>query len=300
MNWLNWILFKLTDQRGEVGDDDPPTTDPPVDDPPPLDPPATDPPPPQYASADDVKQIKEANQTLNDTLQRIQGTIDALANSQSQPSAAPSAPNFEDVSDEAIDGVLNEGKGASQIRKAWKADMRRMQADLDSKIAELQNFGITTLSEHGEQLAESQMPYRNNPRVKNIIDSELAKARKSNPELLSSPRIVKSIHDRVVGENMPLMVQDAVDEALRKSREPVIPSNPSNRTVRQPNFDNPDDIPTVEEYLGKDAAQALSFKAQSPDDYAKSLRRGLRTWGDFVKWNETEKAKLTSPSSGRA
>ena len=50
----NWLWFKLTEQRGEVGDgDDPPTTDPPVADPPAADPPA-DPPPPEYASTSDL------------------------------------------------------------------------------------------------------------------------------------------------------------------------------------------------------------------------------------------------------
>jgi len=184
-HWLSWILFKLTEQRGAVGDDDPPT-DPPADpsaDPPAADPPA-DPPPPQYASASDVNQIKESQQTLNNTLQRLQGTIEALSSRPASPSA-PATPSVEHVSDETPESNLNDGKGASNFRKAWKADMLKMKADLDSQIAQLQNFGITALSEHGEQLAEGQMPYRNNPRVKPALDAALVSARKSNPELPS-------------------------------------------------------------------------------------------------------------------
>ncbi len=302
MNWFNWLLFKLTDQSGKVGEDDPPPTDPPAIDPPAdpaADPPA-DPPPPQYASVSDVNQIKESQQSLNDTLQRLQGTIEAL-NSRPESPSAPTTPSIEDVSDETLDASLNDGKGAAHFRKAWKADMLRMKSDLDAQIAQLQNFGITALSEHGEQLAETQMPYRNNARVKNLIETELAKARKSNPELLSSPRIVQSIHDRVVGNNVGVIVQDAVDEALRKAREPVNPNLPPGRPGRTPQAPGSEgDIPTVEEYLGKEAAQALSFKGQSPDDYAKGLRRGLKNWGEFVKWDMTEKEKQTGNTSGRA
>ena len=87
-HWLTWLLFKLTEQRGEVRDGDPPAdppTDPPAD-PPAVDPPA-DPPPPQYASVTDVNQIKESQQALNDTLQRIQGTIEALNSRPVSPSS---------------------------------------------------------------------------------------------------------------------------------------------------------------------------------------------------------------------
>ena len=191
LNWLNWIIFKLLDQRGEVGEGDPPASDPPSTDspstdPPATDPPASDPPPPVAASADDVKQLKDSHQSLSDTLQRVQGALEALSSRPAATPASSSAPAVEDISDETLDGVLNEGKGASQIRKAWKADMAKMSASLDAKIEQLQSFGINALSEHGEQLAETHMPYKNHPRVKAALEGELVKARKSNPELLSS------------------------------------------------------------------------------------------------------------------
>jgi len=94
-----------------------------------------------------------------------------------------------------------------------------------------------------------------------------------------NPIVYKTAHDAVVGANLSTLVGEATEAAVRKVNEPVPDVSGGGR--RPGRVSGTDSVPTVEELMGPEAAQALAHRGLSADQHAQKL--GYANWAAYAK-----------------
>jgi hypothetical protein len=224
---------------------------------------------PQFVPVDDFKQQMAL---LNNTMSTLQEGIRAMsASRQSEPSREPALPP--DLTDEEINNALREGENPAKVIRRLVANTEaRFQSALEHRAKQIEDFGVTSISRLAAEAAKPKMKHY--PKYQKEIDGYVSQL---HPSQRTSPETYQVAHDVVVGQHIDEIVQEHIEADRRRRTAPVAqPGTSGGRgTTTQPQ------TPSVEELLGKEAAQELRARGKSADQYAQQW--GKKDWAEFAK-----------------
>lgn len=230
--------------------------------------------PPAWVPADEFKTFQA---TVNNTLGAITDTLgylrDAAARgAASSASPGPTAPAGTPISDQQFAEACQTGDAGT-----ISAYLKQREAALEAEhITPLRNTGLEAIAGLTKEHVTSTLPYYK--RWQKEIDAFVAQM-PAGVRLHAD--VYRTAHNAVVGQHTSELIAEATEAAIRQANDPKPePGRPSVQPGRQRGTGN--EVPTVEEYMGREAADALAFKGLSPDDFARKLGR-YKNWADYVK-----------------
>lgn len=248
-------------------------------------PPTPDPSPtPTFVPADEFKQFQS---TINTQFQQFQENFNAILANLNRPSAAAAAPVIEGIEDvplPELEQALNDGKGAEKFVKAINVAVKRLEGAFGKRVQELESTGLTAISELSKDAARADMPYY--PRFKKEIDAYVAAL---PAHLRTNKQIYVVAHNAIVGspENLGQILKEEREKILREAADPDAANLPTDINGRGKGKGE-NEIPTVEQLLGKEAADALVSINRSPDQHA--MRMGHKDWATFATFVKEQEA----------
>jgi hypothetical protein len=215
---------------------------------------------PQYVPADEFKTFQA---TIQGTMDAVRESLQALNSSRVHEPARPDAA-IEDVTDEEIDAVLAEGKGAKVFRKMLDAATKRLDKKYEARASHIEETASNSLSSMASELAKPKMKHYNKDYIKKQVDAYLARM---PIEQRLDPTNHLVVYNAVVGENNDRIVAEEVEAALRKAKNPagVLPGGSNGRTN-----DSPVEA-TVKEVFGDEAERELRSRGRSIESIAKAF-----------------------------
>lgn len=241
---------------------------------PPAEPPKEPPTTPQYVTADEFKRLES---TITGITESIRDGFNAVATR-----TAGAAPKTEvdepDVTDAEIEEALQQGKGAATFRKLVAKSVNSAKKELTTRLNDTEGFGVNVISELVKDAARPKMPYydkEKHPKITKEIDEHLAQL---TPQMRLSKDVLVKVHDAVVGGHMAEIIAAEKEAAIRGVQASPGSMNPTGSNSRTHGTGSK--IPTVEEFLGKQAADSMKSFGQDPDTFAQKW--GCKDWPDYV------------------
>jgi len=263
------MAAKVTDKNKDVVVDPSPAPDPVA-------------PTPTFVPADEFRQFQA---TINGQFQTFQENFNAiLTQLGSRKNDTLPEPVIEDVTREEIEQVLADGKGADKIVKLIDDRLKKMEGVFGKRVQDLENIGLTAISEHSKDLAIGDMPYYS--KFKKEIDAYIATL---PARLRVSKQIYVVAHNAIVGQHLPDILKEEREKILREAAEPEDATQPTGINGRDRGTKK-DEISTVEELLGKSAADALVGIGRTPDQHAAHM--GYKDWKTFATFVKTQEERL--------
>ena len=241
-----------------------------------VDPPAIpDPNPPSIPTFVPADEFRQFQATINGQFSQFQENFNAiLAQLGSRKDDITSEPVIEDVTKEEIEQVLADGKGADKILKLIDGRLKKMEGAFGKRVQDLENVGLTAISEHSKDLAAGDMPYYS--KFKKEIDAYVATL---PAHLRVNKQVYVVAHNAIVGQHLPEILKEEKEKILRAAADPTDATDSTGINGRDKGT-RKDEIPTVEELLGKDAADALVSIGRTPDQHAAHM--GHKDWKTFA------------------
>lgn len=221
---------------------------------------AASPPSPTYITAEQFMAF-QTQQTQ--TLQSINESLAAMRSEAARrPDAAPAATEHAVTAEEYASAVQTGDAGT--IERYFDQKQRRYHA---AEVAPMQRDGAQILGDMQARLSASTLPHYT--RFKKEIDAAYAQM---PPQLRAMPEAITIAHDLVSGRHVGELVAEAREAALRTPAvQPNAPGAANGRAVRT------DNVPSAEDWLGKDNARALGNVSE--DDFARRL--GYKDWAAY-------------------
>lgn len=223
---------------------------------------------PSFVPSDEFKQFQA---TVSGSLAAINDTLGFLRESAGRAAAppAPVAPGVKITAAQFAEAVQT---GDVPTIEAYERQTR--QSFDDELVSPLRNTGLEAIANLTRDTTVASLPYY--ARFKKEIDAFVAGL---PPQMRMNPVVYKTAHDAVVGANMPALIGEATEAAVRKANEPVPDTTSGGR--RPGRVSGTDAVPTVEELMGPEAAQALAHRGLSADQHAQKL--GYANWAAYAK-----------------
>src|SRR3990167_3012382 len=250
-----------------------------------VDPPAIpDPNPPSIPTFVPADEFRQFQATINGQFSQFQENFNAiLAQLGSRKDDITSEPVIEDVTKEEIEQVLADGKGADKILKLIDGRLKKMEGAFGKRVQDLENVGLTAISEHSKDLAAGDMPYYS--KFKKEIDAYVATL---PAHLRVNKQVYVVAHNAIVGQHLPEILKEEKEKILREAADPDAATDTTGVNGRGKGTKE-SEIPTVEELLGKEAADALVSIGRTPDQHAQRISRGkYNTWAEYSVWIKEE------------
>lgn len=270
MNFFEFAWQLLHDQRGEIGDL-PPDDNPPADNPDtPTDTPPAQPAAPAFVPTEEFKRFENLVTT---GMERLTQSMEALLQSQNQPAPAPT---IADVTDEEINTAITSGENPAKVlRRLNAATEARLRRDFDARASQIEEVGYGSLAAQASEIANSRMDAKLRVRFKKEIDQYVGTL---SPAMRTRSDTYMIAYNAVIGAHMPELLAEEREAAIRQARNPAPAPTPGANNNRGTGTTG---VPTVEEYLGKEVANALESVGRTPDQHAQ--RMGYKDWADMVK-----------------
>ena len=245
--------------------------------------PTPEPAAPSYVPSDEFKRFQES---IENNFAQFQQNFNMLAETMRHPAnPTPTAPAAPDFSEEELETALAEGKNAKAFLKAIDAKLGGLRGEFSKQVDEIRNVGLTAITDlardsHEASISEDLKPYVS--KYKKEIDAYIANI---PPQMRTSKQVYGIACNAVIGAHMPEIIKEEREKALRSASDPNAPGLPGQAGGRS-RAEGTTEVPTVEELLGKPAADALASKGQSADDFARKIsgKRGFKGWADYVAW----------------
>lgn len=252
-----------------------PTDQPPSDKPPE---PAFD--PAKYVSREDYSRLEAQ-------LAHMSGQVSGMAASMGRQVAPAPAP-VKTYSDDELAEMLESGDG----RKVLAAQRYITESTMRPVVDEFSQFRgatIATAESLGRDIVEARglIPFYKDPEIKRQVDAFMNTL---PPEARANKESLVLAHNYVVGDpsNFERLMKARVEEELRKRQgTPNSPDAGTPQGARVPQTGKPG-VPSVKDLLGDAAAQALRFKGQTEDEFARRL--GYKTWAEYAAVIEADQA----------
>ena len=251
----------------------------------PQNPPETPAPPPvEYAKAEDFKRLEQVISGQQELIASLNASLQQAIRAQQQPPARPAS--GDDFTDEQLDTMLDEGR----ITRAQHARMiakRELATFKTAEVDPIRATGIGAISATTKQLALSMRDDNGQPllphykKYQKEIDDMVATL---PAESRLSPDVYVQAHALVVGKHIGEIIEETREATIRAANAPP-PEHPA-PTTRTGRNTRTDQVPTVEELMGRDAATALEAKGLTPDQIAKRL--GHADWKTYAKLAEAQ------------
>lgn len=253
--------------------------DPPEGDPPPAD---GDPPKP----ADQMPQLSELQAALAglskqvETLQTSFGAV--VADTQARAARSePPAPKKPRVTDQEINDAYASGNVAEVMRRLQQETVEEL---VEKHVAPLQHTGIEAISGLTLEVTKGSMKYY--PKFKAQIDEYV---KNMGPDGRMNPAAIRAAHDIVAGQNIEAIVAEEVEKRARQAADAH--KDAANIPGGKKRVDaSGQEVPSVEQLFGVDAANALRSKGESEDQFAQKL--GYANWEAYVKVYQKQEADM--------
>lgn len=232
---------------------------------------------PQYVPLDDFKKTQQLLESMSDRFNQLQDNFNAVVasrlNDDPSRSSSPAPSPAPDFDPNELELALQEGKGADKVLKAIDARIAKQNAQILEKLNQLESTGVSSIADLSRVVAASEMKHY--ARYKKEIDTYVGRL---PANLRMNKDVYVAAHNVIVGAHL--------EELLKEEREKVL------REVADPNFVNTQTgingrkkedapkIPSVEQLLGKEAADALSSVGRTADQHAKRL--GYKDWAAYA------------------
>src|SRR5207244_939121 len=146
-------------------------------------------------------------------------------------------------------------------------------------------FGVESIGHLSERIAKSDMKYMEHPKLGPKIKAAIKEATGLDARLRTDPRILKAVHDKVVGEHSDVLIQEALEEAKRKARENPGGNEPTvnNGRTQQPTSQTP----SPKELIGSE------MTLEDADSWAKSVLGYKGGWDEYAKVIQKQREELT-------
>ena len=241
---------------------------------------------PDFATKEDMATLKGAVDNL--TLQ-----FGNFGQVQPMP-AAPTGPSIADQTatideqlvklDTHMDNAIAEGKPVSDIqRKRESLIQTKMDLKYNTKIEELQSFGVFAIDQLTDKVVAKDMPMLQYPEVKAAYEKAIGTM---SPDQRMNPEVRMTAYSYACGSNMDLIFDKKFEEKIRQDEEVKVqePTGKSGRDVSEK--DDPNRIPDPGEILSADNLQAIQTAGKTVDSYYKSMGYA-GGWDDY--WIKTGK-----------
>lgn len=217
-----------------------------------------------------LAQVAETLQRLNARIDDIQAQVQAYAEQAYQTPPAAPAP-LPEITDEQLNTALAGDAPATAVRTLVQREIERIR---QQEIEPLKQVGLGALHDLARRSAVPEMRFYG--RFQKEIDAYVSRL---DPALRSRPETWKVAHDAVVGMHHDELAREAVEEAIRKAREPQDDGGKGHggQAVAEAADEKP---ATFEALVGADAMLLLKQRGISPDEYARRL--GYKDATDFV------------------
>jgi len=221
---------------------------------------------PTFVPTEDFKtfqqQITGTLQGINDALSQLSKTI---------VPAGKSEVVGDRVKDEEIEEALRTGQGGGVFRRLVKEHVDELRT---TEINPLRDEGLAAIGEVVAGSMAKELLYYT--RFKKEIDEYVGKM---PPGLRIRPEAIRMAHNAVVGAHAAEIVNEAKEAALRGGDTPPKGGGaPPQGNARQAGAGG--GTPTVEDLMGKDAADALAFRGLDGDALAR--RMGYKDWPTYA------------------
>lgn len=221
--------------------------------------------PPTFVPSEDFKvfqtQISGTLQGITDALSQLSKTIVPAGRSDAAP--------VDRVKDEEIEEALRTGQGGGVFRRLVKEHVDELRT---TDIDPLRNEGLAAIGDVVAGSMRKELPYYD--RFQKEIDEYVSKM---PPNLRIRPEAIRMAHNAVVGAHAAEIVNEAKESALRGGGEQKGGAAPPAGSGRQTGGGG---VPTVEEVMGKDAADALAFRSMDGDALARKM--GYKDWPAYA------------------
>lgn len=236
--------------------------------------------PVQFVPAEDFKRLEAAFQSQSQVLESMQTSLQAIAASRASTEPPPTADAVAEIQrlDEALTHAEAEGETA-KVRQLLdrKTDLKIRLAQEQTKrehIDPLQTTGFNAMASFARESVIPRMPHY--ARYKKEIDAYFDQL---PPAAKIQPSAYEIAYQAVVGKHHDEIVKEETDKAIRGSRDAGGANPPGDGgSGRGAETEN---VPSVEELMGRDAADALAFMGRTPDEHARRL--GYTDWADYAK-----------------
>ncbi len=239
------------------------------------------------AQLEALRQERQADRAeMQQTLGMLREGFTALAASQQ-----PRETVVPELSDEAIEQLLAEGKGAQAIRQIAKAETAKSAAalrrDAVDPLADLVNtHGIDAIAALAKAQAEGSVPESLKPYV-DRYRSEIEQAIGGmTPALRLKVDNIKYAQNIILGGHLKDIIEEERQKVIRQYRENP-GSLPGAAVGRQQSRGSDPAVPTADELYGKNSVEARMVREAGGED--KFIARGAqrsphssKTWAEHV------------------
>jgi len=249
------------------------------------------PPAPEFATKEEIANLKGAVENLS--LQ-----FGNFGQVQPRP-AAPKGPSIAEQTaaideklaqlDTQMDTAIAEGQSVSGIqRKREELIQHKMDLKYNTKIEELQSFGVFAIDQLTDKVVAKDMPMLQYPEVKDAYEKAISTM---SPDQRMNPEVRMTAYSYACGSNMDLIFDKKFEEKMRAdAAEPQAPIGKPGRDISEK--DDPNRIPDPSEILSADNLQAIETAGKTVDSYYKAM--GYKGgWEDY--WIRTGKPDRDGP-----
>ena len=247
------------------------------------------PPTPDFVTKEDFANLAGKIETLS---------LQAGNWGQPQAPAAPTGPSIAEQTasiderlvklDTQMDTAIAEGQSVSGIqRKREELIQHKMDLKYNTKIEELQSFGVFAIDQLTDKVVAKDMPMLQYPEVKTAYEKAIATM---SPDQRMNPEVRMTAYSYACGSNMDLIFDKKFEEKMRAdAAEPQAPVGKPGRELSEST--DPNRIPDPSEILSADNLQAIETAGKTVDSYYKAM--GYSSWEDY--WLKTGKPDRDGP-----
>ena len=218
---------------------------------------------------------------------------------QPQAPAAPKGPSIAEQTaaideklvqlDTQMDTAIAEGQSVSGIqRKREELIQHKMDLKYNTRIEELQSFGVFAIDQLTDKVVAKDMPMLQYPEVKSAYEKAIGTM---SPDQRMNPEVRMTAYSYACGSNMDLIFDKKFEEKMRAdAAEPQTPVGKPGREMSEST--DPNRIPDPSEILSADNLQAIETAGKTVDSYYKAMGYP-GGWEDY--WIKTGKPDRDGP-----
>lgn len=248
--------------------------------------PAPAPAPPAEPAYDPRAEIQALRQEMAQREAMYLQTLREGFSQAAQPQAAP-AP---ELSDEQIEQMLAEGRGAQAIRQMLRTESERTKASVRREsvdpLAELVNVhGVDAIASHSRMLAEQAVDPTLKPYIARYRQEIDAAINGMAPQLRLNVNNVRFAYNLILGNHMQEILEEERQKVIRQVREHP-ESLPGAAVGRQQGKGSDPAVPTADELFGRNSPEAKMVRQAGGEDkwIAKhaTSKFASKTWEEYV------------------
>jgi hypothetical protein len=249
-------------------------------------PPAPEP-PVETPPAEPAFDPKAAFAGLDERMRQLASIVETVATRPVLVNAAapPPMPEPPEISDAELEALIADGKGGPQIKALLEQKIAKATGQMRTELNTFRQYGTTMLASLAERASatgmDPELAKRFGPEIKALVEM-------CDPELRGHPDTWQTAYHTVIGRHQPELAAVMREAAIRQhadeqSRAAALPGKGARP---QPNADA-DEVPTLQEVLGVEAATKFNMTDLSEDEFIRKMNRGkparerYKDWADY-------------------